>query len=175
MPVEKVIGELRRVAEVSLGEPPPESFSALLGVHEWVDELFLAHQEALLEQDFGLAMELLERVYEGQRQHIRVEEEILLPVYARAGRIPGGDPKLYLNEHRKMIRLLEDFRKTIPLLERKAPGERRREIIELFDKGYWYKRLHEHHDNREKNILYPALDKVTDVQERRKLIRRCLP
>jgi len=175
VPAGRLLGELGRVAEVSLGEPPPESFLALAGVHEWVDELFLSHQEALLEQNIPLAAELLERVYEGQRRHIGVEEEILLPVYARAGRIPGGDPELYTNEHRKMLQILEHFRQALPRLEEKAPGERRRDLIDLFDRGYWYKRLHEHHDNRERNILYPTLDRVTGEEERRELIARCAP
>lgn len=118
---------------------------------------------------------MLEKVEAEQREHIRVKEEILLPVYARAGSIPGGDPKFYLNEHEKMLKILEGFKEVLPRLIQEKPGQNRREIIELFDQGYWFKRLHEHHDQREKNILYPVLDRVTEEAERKELLRRCFP
>jgi hemerythrin-like domain-containing protein len=175
IPVERLLEELNRVVYISLQDPPPSSFLSLLETHEWLDELFLLHQEALLAQDLPLAIELLEKVDEGQREHIRVEEEILLPVYARAGRIPGGDPEFYINEHKKMVSILDDFKETLPRLLDESPGERRREIVGLFDRGYWFKRLHEHHDQRERNILYPVLDRVTTEGERKELLQKCFP
>lgn len=173
--MERLLEELGRVVDISLQEPPSTSFLSLLETHEWLDELFLLHQEALLAGDLPLALELLEKVEAEQREHIRVEEEILLPVYARAGSIPGGDPKFYLNEHEKMLKILEGFKEALPRLIQEKPSQNRREIIELFDQGYWFKRLHEHRDQREKNILYPVLDRVTDEAERKELLRRCFP
>ncbi len=175
IPVERLLKELNRVVDISRQEPPPSSFLSLLETHEWLDEHFLLRQEALLTQDLPLAVELLKKVEEGQREHIRVEEEILLPVYARAGQIPGGNPEFYINEHRKMLTILDGFKETLPRLIEKSPGERRREIIELFDQGYWFKRLLEHHDNREENILYPVLDGVTSEEERKELLEKCFP
>lgn len=175
IPVERLLEELRRAVEVSEQEPPPSSFLSLLETHEWLDEYFLLHQEALLAQDLPLALELLEKVEEGQREHIRVEEEILLPIYARAGRIPGGKPEFYKNEHQKMLLILDGFKEALPRLIDAGPEETRREIIELFDRGYWFKRLFEHHDKREENILYPALDRVTSEEERKALLKECLP
>lgn len=133
------------------------------------------HQEALLTQDLSLALELLEKVDERQREHIRVEEEVLLPVYERVGRIPGGKPEYYINEHRKMLAILDGFKEALPRLIEKSPGERRWEIVELFDEGYWFKRLLEHHDKREENILYPVLDRVTSEEERKELLKKCSP
>jgi hemerythrin superfamily protein len=156
-------------------EPPPSSFLSLLETHEWLDEYFLLHQEALLAQDLPLALEFLGEVEEGQREHIRLKEEILLPVYARAGRIPGGNPEFYINEHRKMLSILDGFKETLPRLIDAGPQETRCEIIELFDRGYWFKRLLEHHDKREENTLYPALDRVTSEEERKELLKECFP
>jgi hemerythrin-like domain-containing protein len=175
IPVERILEELSRVADISRQEPPPSSFLSLLDTHEWLDEHFLLHQEALLAGDLALALALLKKVDEGQREHIRVEEEILLPVYERAGPIPGGDPRFYVNEHRKMLAILDGFKEALPRLIEKSPGERGREIIELFDQGYWFKRLLEHHDNREENILYPTLDRVTTEEERGELLTECFP
>ncbi|CAN5857240.1 hypothetical protein BH23ACT11_BH23ACT11_04740 [soil metagenome] len=175
IPVERLLEELGRVVEISRQEPPPSSFLSLLETHEWLDEYFLLHQEALLAGDLPLAFDLLKTVEEGQREHIRVEEELLLPVYERAGHVPGGRPEFYLNEHRKMLAILDGFMETVPSLIEKGAANARREIVELFDQGYWFKLLHEHHDQREENILYPVLDRVTDEEERKELLRQCFP
>lgn len=74
-----------------------------------------------------------------------------------------------------MVAILDGFKETPPRLIEKSPGERRREIIELFYRGYWFKRLLEHHDNREENILYPVLDRVTSEEARKDLLRKCFP
>lgn len=175
IPAERLLEELGRVADISRHEPPPSSFLSLLETHEWLDEHFLLHQEALLAGDLSLALDLLKTVEEGQREHIRVEEELLLPVYERAGRIPGGDTRFYLNEHRKMLAILDGFMETLPRLVQEGSTNTRREIVGLFDQAYWFKRLLEHHDNREENILYPVLDQVTSEPERKALLKECYP
>ncbi|MEW6638753.1 MAG: hypothetical protein AB1425_18270 [Actinomycetota bacterium] len=50
-----------------------------------------------------------------------------------------------------MIPILDRFEETLPRLAGEHPGERRRELIALFDESYLFKRLHEHHDQRERN------------------------
>ncbi|MFN6200971.1 MAG: hemerythrin domain-containing protein [Acidobacteriota bacterium] len=73
-----------------------QTFSALKVLHERLDELFLLHQESLLDQtgDGGewadRSLALLDRYEAALREHLRLEEELLLPVYRRAGKIPGG-------------------------------------------------------------------------------------
>lgn len=162
-----MMGDLSGIAE---REP---SFLALLRVHERLNELFLQHQEALLEQDIPHAREQLVTYERELRAHMAVEEDVLLPVYARAGAIPGGPIELFLGEHRKMREFLERFRTTLAELEA-HPTDLRRRIIHLFDEQTMFKHLVEHHDLREANILYPALDRVTTDAERRELVRRCL-
>ncbi|MCS7158496.1 MAG: hemerythrin domain-containing protein [Blastocatellia bacterium] len=160
----------RDLAEIIEREP---SFLLLLRVHERLNELFLQHQEALLEQDLARARERL-AVYERELlAHMRPEEDLLLPVYARAGAIPGGPIELFLGEHRKMREFLERFRLTLAEFEA-HPADLCRRIIRLLDEQAMFKHLVEHHDLREQNILYPALDRVTTEAERRELLRRCL-
>ncbi|HEU4388424.1 MAG TPA: hemerythrin domain-containing protein, partial [Blastocatellia bacterium] len=145
------------------------TFLSLLNVHDHLTELFLSHQEALLVDDIELAVARL-REYEAELSvHIRVEEEILLPVYQRAGTIPGGQPVFFSGEHKKMREFLSRFFK---VLERPAPdvATRRRQIIALLDQQAMFKNLVEHHDQRERNILYPALDRVTTEAERLDLL-----
>jgi hemerythrin-like domain-containing protein len=153
---------------------PPPSFLQLLETHGQLDALFLSHQEALLSLDIDGATALLQEFEKGLRAHIRAEEELLLPVYRRAGPIPGGAPELFTTEHRKMLEYVEGFKETLRQLQNSSPTLKR-EIIALLDDQAQFKHLVEHHDLREHNILYPALDRVTDEGERRELLDKTEP
>lgn len=152
--------------------PTSFSFLSLLEIHEHVSEMFLLHQEALLALDIDLALARLKEFERELRAHMRVEEDLLLPVYARAGRIQGGPLEFYTGEHKRMLEFLARFAQKLEQLKTK-PANLKRGIIELFDEQALFKHLMQHHDMREKNILYPTLDKVTGEEERRDLLNRC--
>ncbi len=148
------------------------SFAELLNVHERLNEIFLRHHEALLRLDLELAAERL-RIYERElRAHMRAEEELLTPVYERAGKIAGGPPEFFIGKYRRMLEFLARFAATPGELkgERDDPARR---VIRLFDEEVMFKSLCDHHDMRERNIFFPALDRVTDEAERQELIGRC--
>jgi len=148
------------------------SFAELLNVHERLNELFLLHQEALLRLDLELAAGRL-RIYERElRAHMRVEEDLLMPVYERAGKIVGGPPEFFIGEHRRMLEFLARFAVTLDELKVEG-GDPARRVIRLLDEEAAFKGLCEHHDMRERNIFFPALDRVTDDAERQELIDRC--
>jgi len=148
------------------------SFAKLLKIHERLNELFLLHQEALLRLDLELAAERL-RIYERElRAHMRVEEELLMPVYERAGKIAGGPPEFFIGEHRRMLEFLTRFAAALSELKGES-GDPARRVIRLFDEEAMFKSLCDHHDMRERNIFFPALDRVTDEAERQELIGRC--
>jgi hemerythrin-like domain-containing protein len=150
----------------------PASFLSLLEVHRRLDELFLLHQEALLALDPRLALERL-REFKGELQvHMRAEEELLLPVYERAGRIQGGPVEFFTGEHKRMLEFIARFDGKLEKLVADQMNLKR-DIISLFDGEAVFKQLMEHHDAREQNILYPALDRVTSEQERRRLLSLC--
>ncbi|MBI2087908.1 MAG: hemerythrin domain-containing protein [Deltaproteobacteria bacterium] len=150
------------------------SFLELLAVHEEADELFLRHQEALLSLDIQSAMSILGR-YEGKLlAHMRDEEALLLPVYqARTKDVPGGPLELFLGEHRKMRGFIEEFHATLAQLCAQDGSTLKRSVIGLLDRQCMYKHLVEHHNLREKNILYPWLDRITSEEERAELLVRC--
>jgi hemerythrin-like domain-containing protein len=148
------------------------SFVSLLDIHKALQELFLQHQEALLDADLMRAGKRLEE-FEGRLfDHIREEEELLLPVYERAGAIPGGPSVLFTGEHKRMQELLAGFKQALSSLKQ-DPGGRKRGILWLLDRQATFKNLMEHHDLREATILYPALDRVTSEAERRDILARC--
>ena len=148
------------------------SFASLLDIHQVLKELFLQHQEALLDGDLARAEEQLAEFERRLLHHIREEEKLLLPVYARAGVIPGGPPMLFTGEHNRMRELLAGFKRALSSLEQNPDG-RKRGILWLLDRQATFKNLMEHHDLREANILYSALDRVTTMAERRDILARC--
>ena len=155
------------------------SFSLLKVLHERLDELFLLHQESLLDQqpddrEWGdQALARLDRYADALAEHIRLEEDLLLPVYRRAGRIPGGPEEFYTGEHARLLQILARCRALLLEL-REGPVDRRRGTIRIFDQEAVFKSLTEHHHQREENILFPTLDQVTDEAERNRLIQLCL-
>lgn len=148
------------------------SFVSLLEIHKDLKELFLNHQEALLDGDLIQAGHRLEEFERTLLDHMRKEEELLLPVYERAGGIPGGPPVLFTGEHKRMRELLAGFKQALSSLEQ-YPDGRKRGILALLDRQATFKNLIEHHDLREANILFPALDRVTSEAERREILVRC--
>jgi hemerythrin-like domain-containing protein len=148
------------------------SFVSVLEVHKILKELFLQHQEALLDLDLARASERLEEFERRLLRHIWEEEELLLPVFERAGTIPGGTPVLFTGEHKRMRELLEGFKQVVGSLANR-PEELKRGILWLLDRQATFKNLMEHHNLRETNIFYPALDRVTSEDERREILSRC--
>ena len=148
------------------------SFVSLLDIHKVLKEVFLQHQEALLDGNLVRAKERLAEFERRLLHHIWEEETLLLPVYERAGAIPGGPPVLFTGEHKRMQELLAGFKQTLSSLEQ-DPDSRKRGILWLLDRQATFKNLMEHHDQRETNILYPALDRVTSEAERREILSRC--
>jgi hemerythrin-like domain-containing protein len=148
------------------------SFAALLDIHKALKELFLQHQEALLDGDLARARDRLEEFERTLHHHMRGEEDLLLPVYERAGAIAGDPAVLFTGEHKRMRELLAGFRQALSSLEQNPDG-RKRGILWLLDRQATFKNLMEHHDLREAHILYPALDRVTSEAERREILARC--
>ena len=149
------------------------SFAEILKIHERLNELFLLHQESLLRLDFEEAAERL-RIYERElRAHMRAEEDLLMPVYERAGKIAGGPPEFFIGEHRRMLEFLARFDAALDELKEEG-GDPARRVIRLFDEEAAFKNLCDHHDRREGAIFFPALDRVTGEAERGELISRCL-
>ena len=151
------------------------SFLELLKLHREFDELFLYHQEALLSLDIYGASEILARYKPELLTHMKQEEDLLLPLYqARAGRIPGGPVEFFLGEHKKMAAFIDEFQKALIRMRSESGSQLKRSIIALLDRESTYKCLLEHHNLREKNILYPWLDRVTTEAERATILEKCL-
>lgn len=148
------------------------SFLEFLKAHDELDDLFLQHQEAVLASDIPGAGRLLSRYKEHLEMHIRQEEEVLLPLYDRPDHPPARQARVFTLEHRKILEKLERLRQWLDELKKK-PLVTPRQIIILLDVESSFKRLVEHHNEREKNVLYPALDDLTSEKERLRVLRAC--
>ncbi len=144
------------------------SFSDLLELHRRLDELFLAHQRALLRLDLDRASTLLAEYETELLAHIRDEEDLMIPVYRERVTAPvGGAAEIFIGEHEKLRQFLILFKEELAKLETAEDLERG--VLFLLDSQHLFKRLLVHHDTREGKMLYPLLDQVTTEQERQSL------
>lgn len=151
-----------------------KSFIKFTQVHEWLDELFLAHQTALLSLELREARRCLDSYEDNLRLHIKDEEELLIPTYgARASDIPGGAVEFFTGEHKKIFRFLAEFHEMLTPLRNQKTLRLKHAIIRLLDREAMYKGLLQHHHAREHNVLYPWLDWLTSEAEREKLLAQC--
>ena len=73
-----------------------ENISDLNQIHREIDDIFFWHQSALLKNDFIAAKNLLTDYENIIMNHMREEEDVLLPLYReRAGQIRGGDWEIF--------------------------------------------------------------------------------
>ncbi|CAM2064679.1 Hemerythrin domain-containing protein [Sulfidibacter corallicola] len=147
--------------------PTPE-FAMLAEIHVQMAELFLRHQEALLDRDWPGASSALARFREGLLLHMEHEEGLLLPLMARAGKVERWPARVYLGEHEKLRRLLARATTQLEALPQ-ATGRRdeNRALLALLDFETTFKHLCEHHEQREEMALFPLLDQVSTIAERR--------
>jgi hemerythrin-like domain-containing protein len=133
-------------------------------------DLFLQHQEALLAQDFGRALERLLEVRRAFETHVRAEEE-LFPKLFTDNDVQGTPLDLFTGEHKHLRELLTSFEASTRRLDRADPAVTRR-LIELVEEEALWKSFFLHHDERERNLLYPAFDRGTTDEGRQVLLRR---
>ncbi len=138
-------------------------------IHHQLDELFFQHQTELLKGDYLRAKALLKTFEEALLNHMKEEEEILLPLYReRAANIRGGNSDLFNAEHKKILEWLNRIKLRAHRLQ-KFPDLRT--VISLLDDEAHFKKYIEHHTLREDRIFYPEVDRVTTPQEKIALAR----
>ena len=146
------------------------SFLDLLELHRDLDELFLRHQEALLERDPARALDLFRRHRAAVLRHAHDEERELLPIYASVPRERRQAAEVFVQEHERLHALLERIEALlVSRLDRPLDS---RTILHLLEREASYKHLFEHHDQRERTQLFPALDELVPEGQRLDLLAR---
>lgn len=147
------------------------SFDDLLEIHTRLDGVFLEHQRGLLRLDLSAASAALEAYELELFAHMADEEDFMLPVYEERAVAPvGGASQIFRNEHEKLRQYVSLFKNALGKLQHAEDLER--EVIWLLDSQTTFKRLHVHHDTRERKMLYPLLDGVTSPHEREQMFAK---
>jgi hemerythrin-like domain-containing protein len=147
--------------------------SELLTVHAKLDEHFFVHQEHVLERRMREAELSLLRYVRLLTLHMRHEEELLLPLYARAEPPRRYPLVLFTGQHQRMRELLAALHERVSALAAQS-SVHARDVIALLDSERTYKHLSEHHDGAERQALFPTLDRVLDSAEELRQVERCL-
>lgn len=161
-----------RPADPSRPPAAPATFLTLLSAHADMLESFLHHQEALLARDFAKALALLLELRHDFEHHAKTEEE-LFPQLFSDDQVRGTPLDLFTGEHKHLRELLGQFESATRRLKPDDPALPRR-IVELIEEEALFKSFFLHHDERERNLLYPAFDKGTAAAGRAELLRRFL-
>ena len=151
----------------------PSSLKTVIAqCHQELNQLFFAHQEAVLVGDLSRAIEAMQRFAAAHDLHKRFEDEHLLPRLAKLDDPGDWAASLYNHEHKKIDELLTRLSEHLARLNaRGLTGTAlRAEIIELLDREKSFKGLCEHHQEREEAGMLPALDRQTNAAWRISLI-----
>ena len=131
--------------------------------HQYLQELLLLQQEALLERDIGLALGFWQLHRQMLQLHMHLEEELLLPALGGNVPDPAWQAAVYRAEHAKVVAVGD---KLEGILRGYAEtGLQRRAVIELLDKQRSYKNLLELHEQREEEALLVELDGALDAAQ----------
>lgn len=149
------------------------SFATLLELHLDLAELFARHQEALLDCDLELARRTLRTFRALLLKHIDEEERVLMPVYkslaGATGQLGAG---LLHGDHRKLTALVAELEQKLEALDEKQP-QLKRKVLAMLDEERTLKHVLEHHDQRERRMFFPVLDRLTTEPARRQLLAQC--
>lgn len=103
--------------------------------------------------------------------HIRVEDQVLIPVFAQqCPKINGCSPEILLAEHRKLERLLD---RTAVRLQEASDGLKPEVVILIIEEERMIKEVMEHHAIRETAGFFPNLDRHVSPADRKKLLAQC--
>jgi hypothetical protein len=139
--------------------------------HLELRELFARHQEMLLLGQFEDANVWLQQYIVCQKVHIQIEDNYLLPEFAKIERTTQWDASLYEKEHAKITQLYENIVEDLNWLSEQELDEsdKRRNIIALLDKEKTLKGLNEHHEEREEEAMLKELDEQLQQRQLKEL------
>jgi len=140
--------------------------------HRELNQLFFAHQEAVLSGEFPRAIESLQQFARAHHLHKDFEDNHLLPRLIDLDDPGAWPPSLYSFEHNKIDDLLARLEENLVRLSaRELTGSALRfEIIGLLDQEKSFKGLCEHHQEREEAGMLAMLDRQTDAAWRAEII-----
>ena len=123
--------------------------------HDRLDELFKTFQTSK-RSDFRKAKEAFKEFKVGLQRHIVWEEELLFPMWEeKTGMIEDGPTPVMRFEHEQIKKLLEAIHQKVEEQNLESDQEEQA-LLNLLGS----------HNRKEEKALYPAIDNVTNADER---------
>jgi len=150
------------------------SLLELMDVHASLEEALAVHRDLVVGLEFAKAAIALDVFERELAAHMTAEEKHVLPLYVeRVGHVLGGDPEFFYAEHKNLLRNLAELKARIGALAA-DPSAGRRQAHEFLAAEHLFMQILDHHDRRERNTLYPELDRRLTAAERDELLRLML-
>ena len=130
--------------------------------HHRLDEALRSVSSAVTAGRFAEAAVAYERFESGLLGHLRVEEELIFPVFEARSGLMNGPTDTMRSEHRQV-------RLALALMRR---GLHQSDAIAYFDGVRFFESVLPDHNAKEEHILYPALDGLLRPAERAALVAR---
>ena len=128
--------------------------------HDRLDELFKTFQK-FKRSDFAKAKEAFKEFKFGLQRHIVWEEDLLFPLWEeKTGMSDGGPTFVMRNEHCQIGQLLEAIHDKVADQNPECDQEEQA-LLNLLGS----------HNMKEERVLYPAIDQVTNEEERETVFR----
>jgi len=128
--------------------------------HAKLDRIFDEFQQ-LQSHDLAKAKLLFDQFMARLQAHIIVEEELLFPIFEkRSGMTDGGPTAVMRMEHGKIKGFLEEMNARLLAGVSENLDELGVALLEQLAS----------HNHKEENILYPAIDRMVDDNDRTKLL-----
>lgn len=123
--------------------------------HDRLDELFKTFQTSK-RSDFAKAKEAFKEFKVGLQRHIVWEEELLFPMWEeKTGMIEDGPTPVMRFEHEQIRQLLEAIHRKVEE-QGLDTDQNEQALVNLLSS----------HNRKEERALYPAIDNVTNAEER---------
>ena len=130
--------------------------------HDRLDNIF-EEFKSLKKDDMNRAKTLFLDFKAGLQKHIVWEEDILFPIFERGtGMHDTGPTAVMRMEHRHIKNFLEEIGEKILVGELEGIDEAEIGLLEVLGS----------HNQKEENILYPAIDNLTSEQEKEQAIKK---
>ncbi len=128
--------------------------------HDRLDELFKQFQ-ASKREDYSHAKDCFREFKLGLQRHIVWEEEILFPLFEEKTGVKDIGPTAVMRmEHREIKEALEAIHEKVRQADPKSDAEE----AQLLD-------ILKQHNDKEEQVLYPAIDKLIDETEKANVFR----
>jgi hemerythrin-like domain-containing protein len=130
--------------------------------HDRLDGLLEDAAKLAASGQFGDARRRFAELDDGLRRHIRLEEDVLFPVFERRGRMGSGPVHVMLMEHRAIEATMTRMKAALAEDAAGPFAEAREDLLAVLGP----------HNEKEERILYPTTDDSLSSDELGALVRQ---